>query len=545
MARSRLIVSLLALIVGAGLLGAAASSKGNRPVARDGGTFRITLLVDDFDSVDPAISYTPGSGPLLEATCAKLLNNPDKRPPQGFRAVPEVATGYPRVSRDGKKLTFLIRAGFRFSNGAPVRASAFARAINRMLSPALDSPGAQYVREIVGAKDVLAGKATSAKGVVANGRRLILRFTRALPDFAVRTTMSFFCAVPPRLPADPEGVGAYPSAGPYYVAQYVRGRRIVLERNRFYRGKRPHHIASFVVDFAESTYDGVLDKIERGQADWGWASPPSYQDPGRQLARKYGVNKSQFWIQTALGLNSFALNTSRPLFRDNPRLRRAINFAIDRAAIRRLLGGAQTGTLTDQYLPPGFPGFRDGRVYPLTGANLQKARALARGHLRSGKAVLYIPDTGPLISIAQSVKQSLERIGLTVDIHSIPFSAYFDRLGTGGEPYDIGWFAWLPDYIDPYAYINALLDGGSIKAHDNFNFAHFNSSRYNGLMARAARLRGGARYGAYGKLDVQIAREAAPWLPYMFSKASTLVSKRVGCIVLRPYIDLAAACLKS
>jgi ABC-type transport system substrate-binding protein len=47
---------------------------------------------------------------------------------------PEVATVYPRVSRGGKTLTFAIRPGFRFSNGAPVRASAFARTINRELS---------------------------------------------------------------------------------------------------------------------------------------------------------------------------------------------------------------------------------------------------------------------------------------------------------------------------------------------------------------------------------------------------------------------------
>jgi len=108
----------------------------------------------------------------------------------------------------------------------------------------------------------------------------------------------------------------------------------------------------------------------------------------------------------------------------------------------------------------------------------------------------------------------------------------------------IAWFPWLPDYLDPYAYINALLDGRLITAHGNLNFAQFNSSRYNRLMARAARFRGGARYRAYGKLDVQITRDAAPWVAYMFSKAPTLISKRVGCLVLRPYIDLAAACLK-
>ena len=72
--------------------------------------------------------------------------------------------------------------------------------------------------------------------------------------------MLFFCAVPPTLPIDPEGVSTFAAAGPYYVAQHVLGRRLVLERNRFYRGKRPQHVQRFVVDFAANP-DDVLDKI--------------------------------------------------------------------------------------------------------------------------------------------------------------------------------------------------------------------------------------------------------------------------------------------
>lgn len=535
------------LAIGVGLLGARGGVMTTTALAgstKNGGAFRISVAQAEFDFTDPALAYFPGSAPLLEATCAKLLNNPDKRPPQGFLAVPEVATDYPRVSRDRKTLTFVIRKGFRFSNGAPVRASAFAHAINRVLDPSMHSPGAQYVTEILGAKEVLSGKARSAKGVIARGNRLTLRFTRAVPDFPARTTMSFFCAVTPTLPADPEGVGAYPSAGPYYVAEYVRGQRVVLKRNRFYSGKRPHHVSSFVVDLSAGTYDDVLDRIESGQADWGWASPSAYQDPGRQLVRKYGVNRSRYWVQSGLGLQFFVLNNSRRLFRNNPGLRRAINFAVDRRALRGVSGGPPVGKLTDQYLPLGFPGFRDARIYPLTRPNLQRARALARGSRRGARAVFYIPDVGRLISLAQTLKENVEKIGLKIEIKRIPQSAYFERIGTRSEPFDIAWFPWIPDYLDPYAYINTLLEGRLIRAHGNFNASYFNSPLYNGLMARAARLRGTARYRAYGKLDVQIARDAAPLVPYMFTTAPTLVSKRVGCIVLRPYLDLAAACLK-
>ena len=54
-------------------------------------------------------------------------------------------------------------------------------------------------------------------------------------------------------------------------------------------------------------------------------------------ARKYGVNKGRFWVVPGLGFRGYALNTSRPLFRNNVELRQAVNFAIDRSELE---GGA-------------------------------------------------------------------------------------------------------------------------------------------------------------------------------------------------------------
>ena len=57
-------------------------------------------------------------------------------------------------------------------------------------------------------------------------------------------------------------------------------------------------------------------------------------------------------------------------------------------------------------------------------------------------------------------------------------------------------------------------------------------------------MRGSARYATYGELDVRLARDGAPSAPISIFAEPTLVSKRVGCIVLRPALDLTAACLK-
>jgi peptide/nickel transport system substrate-binding protein len=525
--------------VGAGLL--VASSQGAGDQVRRGGTFRVALRL--LDSVDPALAYSTQAWALLDTTCARLMNYPDKPPPAGFRLVPEVAAGPPRVSDNAKTFTFTLRAGFRFSDGTPVRASAFERAIYRTLAPGIRTLGEQYTRDIVGAGQVRAGRTTDVPGVVAQGRRLVVRLTRSTPDFPARTTMPFFCAVPPTLPADPEGVGAHPGSGPYYIAEYRPGQRVIMRRNRHYGGNRPHWVDGFLVQVGASSEQEVLDRIERDEADWGdVVFPTAFLDPERRLKAKYGLNRSQFFLTPGLAFAHFVLNTSRPLFRDNPRLRRAVNFAIDRRALRRVSGGPLASFLTDQYLPPQMPGFTNKALYPQT-PDVRAAQRLAEGHTRSGKATLYTGNNAIQIAHAQILRRNLDAIGLDLEITTVPGATLGSRLRARDEAWDIGAPAWLPDYIDPYAYINLLLEA---RFSGGTNVGRFDAAEHDRLMRRAARLQGRARYRAYGDLDVELSRDAAPLVPVSYPNTFTLVSKRVGprCIVLRPRLDLTVVCLK-
>ena len=72
----------------------------------------------------------------------------------------------------------------------------------------MNSPGAHYLQDIVGADAVQQGSAQAALGVKAVGDRLIVRLTKRVPDFPARTTMPYFCPVQKDLPIEPEGVGA-------------------------------------------------------------------------------------------------------------------------------------------------------------------------------------------------------------------------------------------------------------------------------------------------------------------------------------------------
>ena len=540
--RRGLPVFVLALLVAGGVF----VQSGSTSRGQSGGIFRISFTpASGLDHIDPALSYSPRGWALLDTTCARLFTHPDKPLPQAYDVIPEVAAGYPSISADFKTYTFRLRTNFRFSDGKPVRASAFAHAINRTLAPGVGSPGAMFTQDIVGAADVLAGRRTSAAGVVARGTTLIVRFTRPAPDFVVRTTLPFFCAVPPGLPSHPEGVGAFHSAGPYAVTEYRPGERVVIRRNRFYGGSRTRHVDGFDVDLRGSPPE-MIRRIDRNEADWGHTVAGVYMDPSLGLVEKHGVNRTRFFVRPGLTVRMLAFNAARPLFRNNPDLRRAINFALDRQALQATGGGDITSKVTDQYLPHSIPGFRDAAIYQLRGQNLARARELARGKLRHAKAIFYAPDVPIALQLAQLVKQQLAPIGLEVEVRPVPLHietfTYFNRLAARGEKWDIALLLWQPGIPDPHAFINLLLETPTI---DGATVTRFRSRTWRREMARAAReLQARSRTRAYSVLDVRLAREAAPLAPISVLQEVTFVSDRVGCVVLRPMLDLTTACLE-
>jgi ABC-type transport system substrate-binding protein len=189
-------------------------------------------------------------------------------------------------------------------------------------------------------------------------------------------------------------------------------------------------------------------------------------------------------------------------------------------------------------------GFRNAKIYPTGAPDLEKAKALAGS---GGKAVLYT-DNSP-VSTAQSevVQAQMKQIGIEVDVKRFTFSVLTSKTGVRDEPYDMVMIGWFADYADPYDFINVLLSGKTIAPDNNVNTARFDDPTFNTRMDRAATLSGPARYAAYGKLDVDLIRLAAPWAPTYNNNVREFVSSRLGCYLYHPVfagMDLAAACLK-
>src|SRR5206468_2561908 len=141
------------------------------------------------------------------------------------------------------------------------------------------------------------------------------------------------------------------------------------------------------------------------------------------------------------------LNTSRPTFAD-VNMRKAVNYAIDRTALSATVPPYQA-PITDQYLPPGMPGFEDINSYP--------------DH----------PD-----------------------------------IGTRGEPFDTAVsVGWCEDWHDPGSFMQ-LFDGTTI--HDggnNINYAYFDDPVFNDRIHAADALIGVERYDAYRDIEHDLVRD--------------------------------------
>lgn len=512
-------------------------------LAAGGGTARLDSA-SDVDFMDPALAYGGLSWQLLYATCAKLLNYPDKSGPVGSQLVPEVAKSLPVRSADGNSYTFTIRAGFRFSppSNAPVTAQTFKATIERSLNPRMRSPVAFEFRDIVGAVAYMAGKAPHIAGVIVRGNTLTIRLVAPAPDLPARITEPAFCAVPSDTPIDPQGVRVIPSAGPYRVASYTPGQGVVLSRNPNYHGSRPHRLARIEVTVGIPPQRAVT-QVEAGTADYAIegevdsadaATLAAHYGPGSPAARS---GRQQYFVNAQPQLDVFALNTHRPLFA-NARLRRAVNYAIDRTALARLGDEFDPSPEhpTDHYLPPGVPGYSNVRIYPLT-PDLAKARQLAK-RPASTTAMLYTCDRPPCAQQAQIVKTDLAAIGIRVEVKTFPDPTLNAKYATPGEPFDIGWLGWLPNYPDPDAMLNTLLEDSAV-------LPTFNDPTYRARLAAAARLTGVERYLTYAKLDTNLARTAAPLVAFGNQSSHELFSARIGCQAYGVYgADLAALCIR-
>lgn len=528
----------LALLASAVIAGTAAGSSGTS-AAKTGGTMKINLSDSDFDYLDPALEFLDSAGMMTALCNYRLMTFADKAGAEGALPVPEAAAGPPVVTNGGKTYVFTIKKDVSsFNTGEKVTAQSFADAINRVLNPAMQSPGAPFVKDIVGAEDVLAGKAAKASGIKVAGNKLSITLTGPAPDFVARIAMQFFSAIPKNMPIDPQGVEEPAGAGPYYVKSWEKNRQAEFVRNPNYKGNRPRNIDRFVVTLNTDSAQSVL-QVKSGQIDYDIGGPP----PEAKASLAPLLNK-QFFNNAQVTTSYLALNNQSPLF-SNVNARKAVNYAVDRPALLRAFGFLG-GKRDDQTLAPGLPGYRDVSIYPIKGANPTFAKKLWPN---GGSASLYVRGRPYQLVQGQIVQYNLKQIGINVDLQQFATSVFYAKVGTKSEKFDMAMAAWGWDYPDPDDFIDILLKGSNIHETNNNNHAYFNNAAMDKKMEQANALTGDPRYKAYGNLDIEITKKFAPYANLYHATLPSFFSARMDpkCFVFQVILGrpaLNAECIK-
>jgi YVTN family beta-propeller protein len=515
-----------------------------------GGTLVLLNPARRFDSIDPAIQHNVLPAQLLGLTNDGLLTFKHAAGRDGARLVPDLAVSLPAPSANGRRYTFRLRPGIRYSTGEPVRAGDIRRGIERGFR--LKGPGTSLYAGIVGAADCLRGRARCklARGIVADDRLRTITFnlTAPDPDFPYKLALPFAYAVPPGTPDRDVGLDPIPATGPYEIASYVPGYALRLVRNRQFRewsnAARPDGYADEIVwRLGVSLREGIAAVLD-GRADWiqsiGQALPEARL---RDIERRF---PSQLHVNPLMQTDYVILNVNVPPF-DDVRVRRAVNYALDRRAVARLFGG--TGAQpTCQVLPPQMPGYI--RYCPYTrrpradGAwrapDLATARRLvAASGTRGMRVVLWnTPQPGTFLEEGRAAVALLRRLGYRASMRLVPDPVYARRSGNSRYRVQASSGGWSADYPSPSSFIELKLSCRAFVPDTDYNHnaGGFCDPLLDRRVARARRLQARRPVRAAG-LWRRIERslvDRAVWLPMVTPRTTDLVSRRAGNYQFHP-----------
>lgn len=361
--------------------------------------------------------------------------------------------------------------------------------------------------------------------MIARGNHLTIRLTRRDPTLLTKLAMPFFQATSTALPPDREVLTGYPSAGPYFFKSHDPNVKTELRRNRYYGGSRVRHLSGVDVTWN-------VDAEHTSYTEWPFDNVfPIADTEVPAIVEKYGVNKTRFWVEPMNCVGYLAMNSERPLLKNNAPLRKAISWVVDRRKHLEL-ATPYSGSPWTHLLPPTFPGSvtAPSQQPYAAGAEVAKARRLAAGHLRSGKVVIGYPARRGLAE-PELLRDELVRLGFKAE--NVTFKLVEPWDGGPGRlamPYDIDGVpgGWCSDYLDPETFLAPLL--------------YFTPAR--GLvdveLAKIRRLAADARMRALGRLDVRLMRDLAPIVGMRTYNSRYLFSSRVdprSLVYSDPYSD--------
>ncbi len=510
---------------------------GASPTSHRGGTLIIANSDFGKDRLDPASTYSyPGWATML-MTHDGLTTFRRIGGVEGTQVVPDLAADLPTPTNGGRTYTFRLRHGIHYSNGALVRPEDFRRALERHIA----SNTASYFGAVIGATGCAARPAHCdlSRGIVPDDRAWTVTFhlTAPDPDFLYELALPFASAVPATTPTRAVGRHLPPATGPYRIAAYKPDRLLKLVRNTRFRvwsqDARPDGYPDAIVWKLGNAPAAQGRAVENGTSDFAFDSVGFSPGLLAALETRYASQLREAPIPRTTYM---FLNTRVPPF-DDVRVRRAVNYAVDRASVVRALGSPGQAQPTCQFLPPGFAGYRPycpftvrpGASGVWNGPDLAKARRLvAESGTRGMSVTVWLPPNR--LREGTFAVPLLRQLGYRARAKRIGMD-YYAKAGDSRLQVQAGVQSWGADYLAPWDFFFLLSCRTFVRGTgQNPNFSEFCDRRIDRQMTRARSLEAtdpSLASALWSRIDREIV-DQAPIVPLVNPKQVSFLSERVG-----------------
>ncbi len=236
------------------------------------------------------------------------------------------------VSGDGKTYTFALRRGARWSNGDPVTADDFVYGFRRAADPKTLSSYAFILSPIENADAIAAGELPPERiGVRAlDDYSLEIKLVHATPYFLElldhSTTYPVHRASVERYGDRFTRPGNHVSNGPFRLEEWVVQSHIKLVPNPYYWDNE-HTVLKEIYFYPTENVPAELQRYRANGLDY------TYDVSTAELRWIKEKMPGELVIAPYLGSYYYGFNTTKPPFKDNAKLRRALSLAVDRNVI--------------------------------------------------------------------------------------------------------------------------------------------------------------------------------------------------------------------
>ncbi|MFE0042498.1 ABC transporter substrate-binding protein [Streptomyces albireticuli] len=489
---------------------------------QQGGTLTV-LSNQDFTHLDPARNWVMNDMDfgtrLLYRTLVAYKAAPGAR---GGGLVPDLATDLGTPSADARTWTFHLKPGVKYEDGSPVTARDVKYNVERSFSPDLPG-GADYAaRYLVGAE----GYRGPAEGKhldsvkTPDERTIVFELRKPFAEFPNATAMPTFAPVPQARDKGPQYDNRPFSSGPYKVGSYARGKKLVLVRNEHWdpatdevRKAYPDKLVVMMGLKADQIDDRLIASqgADASAVSWGALRPES----AAKVLPDAGV-RERLLAESTNCTDMVQMHTGRAPF-DNPKVRQAVQYALDRDAVLTSSGGPAFNDPSTAYMPASLFGGKqpDTLKVPATG-DTEKAKQLLKEAGRPGGLSTKITASAGDKGRAEAVQQALGRAGIKVTIETVDPSAFYATIGDTKNRTDMVYTGWCPDYPSGSTFLPFVFDGRFIKEKGNSgNHSLFrDDATMKRMDAIAAMTNAKEAAGAWQRLDGQILAQA-PAVPVL------------------------------